>query len=90
MEYYFEGEKRQKKEDYLLMFSSCREGPSGKGDTEEKEGKRLLGQGPGCYREKWNPKATLVIFSLKLCHVITVQCLLYVQKYLLPGNNLFS
>lgn len=61
-----------------------------KWEREDKKGKRVVGQGPRCQRKKWDPKATLVTFSLKLSHMITAQCLFYVQKYLLPGNNLFE
>lgn len=71
------------------MFSSLRERPGGKEDTKYKK-ERVPGQGPGCYRKKQDPKATLVIFSLKLSHTITTQCLFYVQKYLLPVSNLLS
>lgn len=83
MEYYFESEKTQKKGLYLLMFSSWREGPSGKEDAEDKKEKRVLDK----LTDVRGRNETLKPHQSSLKKKLSQYNMFYTQKYLLPGNN---
>lgn len=63
--------KDKRKENNYLCSQAEGKDLVGKGILKIKK-ERVPGQGPGGYRKKWDPKATLVLFSLKLFHMITV------------------